>query len=92
LICFNKIKDKNALKIKYKLDEFEIKPKLLMTCNPSKSWLYSTFYKPFKEKTLPQAKKFIQSLAGDNPYLSKSYLQNLLTIQYCHPGCHHLRK
>lgn len=75
-----KAKDVIKSRIRYKLDEFGIKPKLLMTCNPSKNWLYSTFYKPFKEKTLPQAKKFIQSLAGDNPYLSKSYLQNLLTM------------
>ena len=51
-----------------------------MTCNPSKNWIYNTFYKASKEGTLPVFRKFIQSLAKDNPYLSKSYIANLLTL------------
>lgn len=55
-------------------------PKILMTCNPAKNWVYSTFYKPFKEKTIPSSKKFIQSLLSDNPYISKHYRNTLLTM------------
>lgn len=55
-------------------------PKLLMTCNPAKNWVYSSFYKPFKEKCLDKSKKFIQSLLSDNPYLSKHYKTNLLSM------------
>ncbi len=52
-------------------------PKMLMTCNPTKGWLYQDFYKPWKEGTLPPNKKFIQVLAKDNKYTQSSYLENL---------------
>ena len=55
-------------------------PKLMMSCNPSKNWLYKTFYKAWKEGTLPVYRKFVQALGNDNPYLAKSYLSNLLTM------------
>jgi len=62
---------------RFKLDNFKLMPKTLLTCNPHKGWLYSRFYKPFKNKTLPVNSKFIQSLHSDNPYLSKHYIENL---------------
>jgi len=52
-------------------------PKMLMTCNPTKGWLYTDFYKPWKEGRLPENKKFIQVLAKDNKYTQSSYLENL---------------
>jgi hypothetical protein len=52
-------------------------PKMLMTCNPTKGWLYQDFYKPWKDGTLPPNKKFIQVLAKDNKYTQSSYLENL---------------
>jgi hypothetical protein len=52
-------------------------PKMLMTCNPTKGWLYSDFYKPWKEGRLPPNKKFIPALAKDNIYIQSSYLENL---------------
>ncbi len=67
-------------RIRYKLDEYKLPPKLLMTCNPSKNWTYSEFYKPDKEGTLPKTKKFIQSLVTDNPYISETYIDNLKTL------------
>lgn len=64
-------------RIRYRLDEFKLIPKLLMTCNPAKGWPYLEFYKPAKEKTLEIYRKFIQALARDNPYISKTYIENL---------------
>lgn len=64
-------------RLRYKLDEFHIKPKLLMTCNPAKNFLYSDFYKPYKEGKLHDDQKFIPALPGDNPYLPEAYLDTL---------------
>jgi len=55
-------------------------PKILGTCNPSKNWVYKEFYKASKEKTLKPERKFIQALPTDNPFLPKSYLQTLLSL------------
>ena len=60
-------------RIRYKLDIYGLIPKLLLTCNPSKNWTYTQYYRPSKENKLEPHKKFIQSLVDDNPYISKHY-------------------
>lgn len=67
-------------RIRFKLDEFDIIPKILGTCNPSKNWVYQNFYKPNKEGKLEHNKQFIQSLARDNKFISKHYIENLMTL------------
>jgi PBSX family phage terminase large subunit len=67
-------------RIRYKLDEHKLIPKILYTCNPAKNWTYIQFYKPARENELPNGKKFIQSLATDNIHLSKYYIENLKTL------------
>lgn len=52
-------------------------PKMLMTCNPTKGWIYTDFYVPWKNGTLPDNKKFVPALAKDNKYIQSSYLENL---------------
>ena len=64
-------------RIRYKLDKFGLTPKMLLTCNPSKEWVYSKFYKPYKENKLPEHRKFIQSLVTDNKHVSKHYAEQL---------------
>ena len=49
-------------------DKYNITGKILLTCNPAKNWLYTTFYIPKKKGTLPEGYHFIQSLFDDNPY------------------------
>jgi len=71
-----------ASRIRYKLDNNNLMPKLLLTCNPSKEWVYSSFYKPYKENTLPQHRKFIQSLVDDNKHISRHYKDQLDTLDY----------
>lgn len=67
-------------RIRYKLNEFGLTPKMLGTCNPAKNWVYKKFYKPFRDNALPPSQKFIQSLPTDNRHLPKSYLEVLLTL------------
>jgi len=67
-------------RIRYKLDEYGLIPKIVGTCNPSKGWVYTDFFKPFVNKVLSAGKAFIQALVGDNPYISKHYKENLLSL------------
>jgi phage terminase large subunit len=75
-----KAKNIVASRLRYKLDEFNIIPKLLMTCNPSKNWTYTQYYRPTKEGKQKPHRKFIQSLVDDNEYISKYYKTQLLTL------------
>jgi len=67
-------------RIRYKLDDYGLIPKMLGCCNPSKGWIYSRFYKPHKSGTLPNDRKFVQALVGDNPDISKHYKTNLAQL------------
>ena len=73
------LKAKNILKsrLRFKLDEFDLLPKLLFTTNPTRGWIYDTFYKPYIENSLPEHRKYIQALHSDNPYLTKDYAETL---------------
>lgn len=64
-------------RIRHGLDENGIIPKLLMTCNPAKNFVYKDFYKPSKDNKLPSYRKFIQAFVRDNPDISKHYEDNL---------------
>lgn len=58
-------------------DKHKLLAKMLITCNPKKNWLYSTFYQPSKENTLETGYVFLQSLAKDNSKLDSGYLSKL---------------
>lgn len=61
--------------------EYGIKPTMLITGNPKKNWTYREFYKPWKNKTLPDNYAFIQSLYQDNPYTAEDYGKQLSQIK-----------
>lgn len=63
---------------RWKNEEYNLSPKLLQTCNPSKNYLYREYYKKDKENKLEAWKKFIQALPTDNKKLSPGYLENLI--------------
>lgn len=67
-------------RIRYMLDEYGLTTKILGTCNPTKGWVYGGFYKPFRDKCLSIGKRFIQSLVGDNPFITAQYKENLLGL------------
>lgn len=65
-------------RIRYKLDENNLIPKILGTCNPAKGWIYNKFYKPYKDGTLHQKCCFIPALVTDNTdNISPHYIENL---------------
>jgi phage terminase large subunit len=51
-------------RIRYKLDEYDITPKILSTGNPRKNWVKKKFVDPDE---LPEHIAFVQSLLVDNP-------------------------
>lgn len=76
-----KAKEVVKSRIRYKLDDYGLIPKLLMTCNPSKNWIYKDFYKPYIANELRTDWAFVPSLVHDNPDISKHYIDNLQNIQ-----------
>lgn len=67
-------------RIRYKLNEFGLIPKILGSCNPTKKWVYKEFFKPWRDKELRKDRAFVQALPTDNPHLPKSYLKSLLGL------------
>lgn len=72
-----KAKNIVASRIRYKLNEYNLIPKLFMSCNPAKNWVYDEFYKKNKENKLEEYKKFIPALVTDNPNISPHYITQL---------------
>jgi hypothetical protein len=64
-------------RIRYKLMEFGLIPKMLLCSNPTKNFLYYEFYKPSKDNTLPKYRKFMKALVTDNSYIDPHYIDNL---------------
>jgi len=54
-----------------------LQEKGVLTCNPSKGWLYNDFYKPWRDGNLPHNRMFLPALPGDNPYLPPGYWDTL---------------
>lgn len=74
------VKAKNIVKSRigrWNTDVFTFLPKLLMTSNPAKGWLYNEFYKPHVDNKLDNDKQFIHALYSDNPNLPNHYINNL---------------
>lgn len=72
-----KAKDVVMSRIRYKLDDFGLIPKLGVTCNPGNNWIKQDFYKPWREKKLLPYRAFIPALATENPWAPISYIENL---------------
>jgi len=65
---------------RYRLKEFGLIPKVLIVSNPTKNWVYTEFYRPYKEGILEDWKAFIPALATDNPHLSEEYIKSLAKL------------
>lgn len=76
-----KAKDAIKSRIRFKIDDYDLIPKLLMTGNPTKNWIYKNYYIKQRENELADNIKFIQSLAKDNPHISKHYIENLKGLE-----------
>lgn len=74
--------DNNGEPIKWrckscKKDNEGLRPKLLLSCNPSRGWVYSEFYDKWRKGKLPEHRRFIPSLVTDNPKISPHYITQL---------------
>ncbi len=58
-------------------DQYGLKRKLLLTCNPKKNFLYEDYYLPWKEGKLNPKFKFIQAFAHENTKNESGYFENL---------------
>lgn len=67
-------------RIRYKLTEYNLTPKILCTSNPSRGWPYNYFYKPWKEGNESDRVKFIQALTTENIYNNKHYVDSLQNL------------
>lgn len=68
-------------RLRHKIKDYNIHPKVLLTCNPSKGHLYLAFYKPYKDGKLPKNKRFLPSLVYDNPFISDTYIRKLERLE-----------
>jgi phage terminase large subunit len=58
-------------------DKYGILRKLLITCNPKKNWMYSTFYRPSLNGSLAAHMIYLPCLVQENPFIEKDYIQAL---------------
>jgi hypothetical protein len=60
-------------------DRYNLKAKFLETFNPAKNHVYTRYYKPFVEDTLPDQYAFIAALPQDNPAPDvEEYVQGII--------------
>ncbi len=66
-------------RIRLDLTKWGLSPKLLITCNPTKNWIYNRFYKPWSEGNLPVDKAFLHASLQDHgdPEFTKIYSEQL---------------
>lgn len=64
-------------RIRHMLDEYGLRPKLLMSCNPAKNWVYKQFYRANRDGNIENYRKFIQALVTDNEDIDSNYIENL---------------
>lgn len=55
-------------------------PFIIMTCNPTQTWIKRLIYDPWKKGELPNHIFYLPSYVTDNPYLPKAYLDNLKNL------------
>lgn len=68
-------------RIRYKLDQFGLRGTVLIGCNPHKGYLYTGYYRPYVEGSLPENRLFIPSLLRDNPFASAEYKRKIYSIK-----------
>ncbi|MHA1737904.1 MAG: phage terminase large subunit [Candidatus Heimdallarchaeota archaeon] len=64
-------------RIRFKLDEFGLIPKVGMGSNPCKTFVYREFYKKWRDDELDDYKRYVPASVYDNPFISEHYIDNL---------------
>ncbi len=79
------IKDKAIVNLmasvgRWKNDEYNLKRKVLLTCNPNKGYAYKNFYLPWEKGELPKFRKYVQALPKHNKKAPRDYIQMLYRL------------
>jgi hypothetical protein len=74
--AFNIVKSR----LRFKLTEYDLVGKILLTCNPGNNWIKKEFYIPYVQNNLPKHRVFIPSLVTDNPHTNQNYMEMLNTL------------
>ena len=64
-------------RVRFKLDEFGLIPKIAMGSNPCKTFIYRDFYKRWRDDELEPFKAYVHASVYDNPFISVHYIENL---------------
>jgi len=64
-------------RMRFKLDEFGLIPKIAMGSNPCKTFIYKDFYKKWRDSELEPYKAYVRASVYDNPFISDYYIENL---------------
>ena len=64
-------------RMRFKLDEFGLIPKIAMGSNPCKTFIYKEFYKKWRDDELEPYKAYVRASVYDNPFISEHYIENL---------------
>ena len=73
----DKVRQTLMTRIRYRLDEYDLIPKILYSSNPTKGWAYNDFYLPHREGRLRDNRKYLAAYVTDNPYAPKVYIDLL---------------
>ena len=58
-------------------DKYNLIPKVFITTNPTKNWVYNIFYRPYVDGMLPNDYVFLQAFVHDNPHIYSGYVKDL---------------
>lgn len=61
-------------------DKYNLRKKTFSTFNPNKKYIYTRYYKPYKDNNLPKGRYFLPSLVTDNPFIPNDYIENLKSL------------
>lgn len=64
-------------RLRYKLNEFNLTPKIFCATNPTQGWCKNYFYTPYQEGREMEHVKFVPALPNDNPHLPTTYLESM---------------
>lgn len=64
------------------------KPIIILTVNPTQTWVKQVFYDPFIDGTLPDDWLYIPALVTDNPHADPYYLEQLELLKRTNPIKH----
>lgn len=76
-----KAKETLKTRLRFRLNQYGLIPKMLFASNPVKGWPYKQFYKADRDGDILKERKFLQALIVDNPHAPKAYVDMLRRME-----------